>query len=149
MKLTNFSIDGDIALDAIGQHWDLHNRVDFAGLELRPQEGAASLRWVVMPEFAAQGLGFSQTNAAKSCAIRFEGILDVSVRWPRGGKDLSNASTLERVGFVVPFASTPDDVIAHGLRIPSTETNAHLLFRFMDDFEIEVAAEIATLIANG
>lgn len=151
MKLVNFEVTSEVELYGLGEVWDLHNCADFSGLALVPEEGAAILQWEIIPQQNPGPWGFSAVNPAQSCAIRFDGVTALWVtRVDQDGEmaDPSNSRTLDGVSFVVPASSTPKDVIEHGYRIPASSKEGHLLFRFMDGFNIEIAASEATLKAG-
>jgi hypothetical protein len=149
VKLTNFELDSTVGLTGLDQAWDLHNCVDFAGLELVPEEGAARMRWTVMTESPYREMGFNGGNPATSCAIRFDGVSEIAVRRVADGTHPTDSRTLHQVTLVAPLESTPADALKLGIRIPSVEADARLLFEFMDGFDVEVAAESATLVADG
>ncbi len=149
MKLTNFEISGTIEVTGLGHSWDLHNCVDFAGLELVPETGSAKLRWTIMSMSPQREQGFGRGNSALSCAIRFDGVKEIRLRRTDDGSEGRNARTLASLAMVAPVESTPEDVAKRGGRLRSTEETAHMMFMFMDGFDFEVEAEQATLVADG
>jgi hypothetical protein len=75
----------------------------------------------------------------------------VSAVWvtkTKANTDSRNATTLHRMGLVVPLERTPVKVKELGARIPATSEDAHYLFEFMDGFDVEIAASEATLEAE-
>jgi len=149
VKLTNFELvaEGGVELSGEGRRWDLHNCVDFAGLELLPQEGAVRLSWAVSrePRFRAQG--FAADNPARSCAIRFDGVMDVRLRRvAHGSQTADDARTVSEISRVAPPEKTPSNLSEAGRRVGAIAGDEfNLMFRFMEGFDIEVAAERATL----
>ncbi len=145
MKLTNFELVSSVELAGLGHVWDLHNCVDFSGLELLPEEGAARMRWAVVQDAQLREQGFARNNPARSCAIRFDGVSTVLVNRVRGGSHSSDARTLLLVRLVAPLDPALADRPGSGTRLPSQDESAHLLFEFMDGFDVEIAANSATL----
>jgi len=148
VKLTNFELATDVELSGLGHWWDLHNFTNFVGLELLPESGSARLSWVTIRVPPYDDAGFHRDNPARSCAIRFDGVSAIVVRRVLDGTAPSDARTLHQVRMVLPLESTANDLTALGIRVPSTDEAAHLLFEFMDGFDVEIAAVEATLEAD-
>src|SRR5258706_117211 len=137
MKLTNFELESGIELNGLGHVWDLHNCVDFTGLELIPESGAVRLGWFVLPEF--QATGFSRNNPHQGCSLRFDGVTSVLLL-RRIVKTMgpSDARTLSQVHFVLPVESTPAVIREAGNRAITNDPKHPLLFEFMGGFDIEI-----------
>ena len=128
MKLVNFEVTSSVELYGLGEVWDLHNCVDFAGLKLVPEERAAILRWEVIAAEKPGPWGFSQTNPAQSCSIRFDEVTSILVSPVTGGEGgAAEARTLEALAVI-------------GSRVQ---------FVFMAGFNIQVDADRATLDSDG
>lgn len=144
VKLTNFELKSGVELSGLGVWWDLHNWFDFSGLELLPEQRAARLHWTVGKLALEQGT-FGQANPLRNCAIRFDDVSAVLIRRVKDGTDPKDSDTLQRMTLVAPMEKTPSDSVSHGVRVPSADADGQFLFEFMDGFDIEVAAETATL----
>jgi hypothetical protein len=87
-------------------------------------------------------------SAPASCVLRFDGVMSLVVSRAQGDTDPRNARTIISIGRVLPREMTPSDLLEQGGRIPATGDDGHLLFSFMDGFDIELAAESVTLEAK-
>ncbi|MEO7866159.1 MAG: hypothetical protein ABIU54_00830 [Candidatus Eisenbacteria bacterium] len=148
MRLTNFKLDSGVELSGLGALWDLHNCVDFSGLEILPDEGAAKMRWTVMTESPFREQGFNGNNPARSCAIRFDEVTTILIRRVMDGSGPADARTLNDLRLVMSPENTPLEVSRAGIRIPATDGQGNMLFEFIDGFDIEIAASTATLEAD-
>ena len=148
MKLTNFTMEGSVALRGLGQHWDLHNFVDFAGVELLPEVGGVRLSWTVLEYAEAQREGFSRDNPARKCSLEFSRVRLLRATPVMDGGGASDARTLHEVGLVVPVEKSPAEAIEDGVRLPATNGEGNMLFQFMAGFDIELDAELVTLVAE-
>jgi len=110
MRFLNFDFDPHwpnhtIELQALGLNWDLHNRPDFAGLQLTP-DGSVVLTWI-----APDSQWSDERNHYRGCELRFRGVRSLAITGPDPEMPLSEHQTLWEISKLTPghpeYGQTP------------------------------------------
>ena len=143
MRFENFELAapyGAIELRGLGHAWDLHNFATFQGFAFDPERDEFTMEWLVEP--GQENPWGSRGNNARGCRLRFSGLRFLRETNRDRAYPLKESRTVAGVSKATPEQGE------HRLKQEwAPDEPFHLIIRFQDERELEIAANVVRLEA--
>ena len=143
MRFENFDLDSPYCateLRGLGHAWDLHNWADFRGFTFDPSRDELTLEWVVRP--GHDNPWGSRGNTALGCRLRFAGLQLFRSTGRDRAYPQEESRTIAELSKAVP---EPGEY--RYKREWGPDEPFHLIIRFQDERQFEIAADVVRLEA--